>query len=215
MSALNELLLNSIKIKQSNRTSKVAVDKPTDFLIANDWLKHGHAEITSNNETVMNMVLTGGKKKTDDCQLTINNIDGKPLLYMKQDGRMITLSDSELSSTPICKIARKLCKLTIHNRYEVQIIGPTALKYSPDISPFSIDCKGHWPKSFTFEATHSGEQLASVQKTIVQNWQLHVLAGEDILLFIGIACAIDLINQNSTHSLKKIPVVKQLKEQPH
>jgi len=196
MSSVNESLFNTIKIKESKRTSIVAVDKPADFLITNDWFKHGHAEIKSNNETVMKMVLTGGKGKAyDDCQLTISSMSGSPLLYMLQKRREITLSDTALSSTPLCKIKRKVCKLTIHNRYEVQVMGTTA------VTPYSIDCKGHWPKSFTFEATDSGEQLASVQKTILANWKLHVSAGEDILLFIGIACAIDFISHNPTHSL--------------
>ena len=94
-------------------------------------------------------------------------------------------------------ITRNFCKLTIHNRYEVQLLGPTALNYRPAVRPFSIDCKGHWPKRFTLEATHSGEQLASVRKTNVKKWQLHVSAGEDILLFVGIACAIDFISHES------------------
>jgi len=210
-STVEEVVLsNSNQYKQIDRMSKITLDEPTDFIIKNDWFGGGNAEITSNNEAVYQMVRTEGEMANNGCQLTINNMSGVPLLIMRYDfttisGHTMTLSRSDLSSVPICKITRNSCKLTLHHRFDVELLGPTASNYRPDVRQFSIHCKGHWPKSFTFEATHSGEILASVQKTIVKKWQLHVSAGEDILLFIGIACAIDFISHESTYQKTNIP----------
>jgi len=217
---LTEVLskLASNQNQSTNPTSKVTLDEATDFLIRNDWFGGGTAEITSNKEAVFKMVRPQETVSSSvDCHLTINNMSGQPLLALNQhdftkpgvqssrmnEKRGMTLSRFDLSSSspdtivPICMITRNYCKLTIHNRYEVELVGPTALNYDPANRPFSIDCKGHWPKSFTFNATHSGEQLANVKKTMANKWQLHVSAGEDILLFLGIACAIDFMSHES------------------
>jgi len=177
--------------------------EPTDFLIKNDWFGGGNADITSNDKAVFQMVRMGGSVLFKSCELVINNMSGEPLLYMKEHtyagmgGRAMELCrvdpsapNPAMTAVPICRIIRKGCKLTMHNRYEVQLLGQTANNYSS-----SIDCNGNWPKSFTFEA--GGTKLASVDKSGVKKWKLDVSAGGDVLLFIGIACAIDRMSHES------------------
>jgi len=166
-----------------------------DFLIRNDWFGGGNAKITTKDgEAVFQMVRMGGSAIFKNSELVINNMSGEPVLSMKEhtygSGRAMelcrvdpTAPNPAMTAVPICRIARKGCKLTLHNRYEVQLLGETAKNSS------SIQCNGKWPKSFTFEA--SGKELATVHKTIGKKWQLNVSAGGDVLLFIGITCAID------------------------
>mmetsp|Transcript_30507 Transcript_30507/g.32876 ORF Transcript_30507/g.32876 Transcript_30507/m.32876 type:complete len:230 (+) Transcript_30507:52-741(+) len=175
--------------------------EPTEFLIKNNWFGGGNAEITSNGEAVFQMIRMGGSVLFKNCELVINNISGEPILSMKEhtygSGRAMELCRVDPSSpnpamtaVPICRVVRNNCKLTLHNRYEVQLLGQTAENYSS-----SVDCNGNWPKSFTFEA--SGKELATVQKSSPKNWKLNVSAGGDVLLFIGIACAIDRMSHES------------------
>lgn len=177
--------------------------EPTDFLIKNDWFGGGNAEILSNNEAVFQMVRMGGSVLFKNNELVVNNMSGEPLLCMKEQryggmgGSAMELCRVDPSSpnpamtaVPICRVIRKGCKMTMHNRYEVQLLGQTARSYSS-----SINCKGNWPKSFTFES--NGKELASVQKPCPKKWKLDVLAGGDVLLFIGIACAIDRMSHES------------------
>ena len=128
-------------------------------------------------------------------ELVINNMSGEPTLSMKEhaygSGHAMelcrvdpTAPNPAMTAVPIYRIVCKRCKHTLHNRYEVQLLGETAMNCSS-----SIQCKGNWPKSFTFEA--SGKELATVDKIIGNKWQLNVSAGGDVLLFIGITCAID------------------------
>jgi len=190
-------------VSEEKRQQVMTFDEPSDFLIKSDWFGGGNAEITvgPNNEALFQMVRMGGSTLCKTCELTINSMSGEQLLSMREHKygggvamelcRFDPLSQNPNTAVPICRVSRNFCKMTIHNRYEVRLLGPMAENgYS------TIDCNGHWPKSFIFEAGHSGEKLASVQKSKLKKWQLNVSAGEDVLLFIGIACAIDRLSSD-------------------
>ena len=100
----------------------------------------------------------------------------------------------QAKTVPICRIRR-----TLHNRYEVELLGPmTKNHYS------FIDCDRHGPKDFIFKAHHNGrDKVASVKRNTFQEWRLQVSAGEDVLLFIGITCAIGCMSYEEAKRRKK------------
>ena len=183
-----------------------ACDYPTSYLISNNWFGGGNADITcqtNNNEVMFQMVRMGGSVLRRNNIMSINNMAGQPVLSMREhkygSGTAMELCryDPSAPDTPVpfCRVVRKLCKMTIHNRYEVQLIGA----YNTGINQQVVECNGHWPKKFTFEgcAKHGTKEMASVQKTNFKKWKLNVSAGEDVLLFLGIACAIDRISHEA------------------
>ena len=200
------MTFSSNQNKQQNNKS----DIPIDYLIKNYWAGDGNAEVTANNETLFQMVQMGKCVDPKICHWAFDNMSGEQLLYMRESthgsGRAMELYRSDPSSpnsqatVPICRIIRKFYKATLHNRYEVELLDPmTKNHYS------SIDCNGHWPKNITFEANlNGGEKLASVKRNTFQKWQLQVSAGEDVLLFIGIACAIGRLSHEALSYSKLI-----------
>ena len=67
-----------------------------------------------------------------------------------------------------------------------------------------IDCDRHGPKDFIFKAHHNGrDKVASVKRNTFQEWRLQVSAGEDVLLFIGITCAIGCMSYEEAKRRKK------------
>lgn len=194
-----EIVGSKFACEESMRQPTIIFNQPTSFLIKNDWFGCGDAVITGgpNNEAMFRMVRMGGSVLGKSNVMNINNMEGEPILSMREHryggGVAMELCQTDSSGqnpVPICRVVRKVCKMTIHDRYHVELVGSNAKVNYP-----TIDCKGHWPKKFTFlEAGKSGKQLASVQKTNIKKWQLNLSAGEDVLFFLGIACAIDRIS---------------------
>ena len=180
---------------------------PTSYLINNNWFGGGNADITcqTNHEVMFQMVQLGGSVLGRKNIMTINNMAGEPMLSMQEQrygsGTAMELCRYDPSSpntpVPFCRVVRKICKMTLHNRYEVHLIGSSKTTNNHQV----IECNGQWPKKFTFEACRKNgiQELASVQKINFKKWKLNVSAGEDVLLFLGIACAIDRIS----HEAKK------------
>ena len=176
-------------------------DYPTSYLISNDWWGGGNADITcqTTKEVMFQMVRMGGSVLRHTNLMSIQNMAGQPVLSLREhkygSGTAMELCryDPAAPETPVpfCRVVRKLCKMTVHNRYEVHRIGSAKTTSNHQV----IACNGQWPKKFTFE--QGRKELASVQKTNVKKWKLNVSAGEDVLLFLGIACAIDRISHEA------------------
>jgi len=191
-------------------------DVPTNFVIKNkEWLGGGDAEITCNDNVMFQMVNVYGKKKVkpslsrDPHHIIINNMEGSSVLIMK-DAYLTSEGQWECellcpldplypdleTATSLCRVRRKLLA-TIHNRYRVTLSEPAIARneYS------DIDCVGIWPKKISFQASNkSRKELAWGTRNICNNWQLHVSEGEDVILLIGITCAIDrLSHENRMH----------------
>jgi len=196
---------------------------PKDFVIKNEqWFGGGDAEITIPNtigkpdeddEVMYKMVCFDteldaiGEFKT--CKVVLKNRDGNSVLIITDylvDGAVamelfcpLDIHESDYATqlrtaTPICRVSRKFNKFTIHNRYEIELLDTSAIQMALQNKYEAIDCEGHWPKKMQFVAHESRKELAFGERNFKNNWALHVEAGEDVLLFIGIACAIDRIS---------------------
>jgi len=199
---------------------------PKDFIIKNDkWFGGGESGIVAEilvptklkeDEVMYRMVCfdaeydTGGDFK--GCKVVLKNLQGKSVLiftnYIIAGAAAVELLcplnihendyQSQLATaTPLCRVHRKFDKLTIHNRYEIEMLEQASRQNHYE----NIDCVGKWPKKIIFVARKSRQELAFGERNLVNNgWKLHVEAGEDALLFIGIACAIDRISKALTTS---------------
>jgi len=196
-------------------------DEPTDFVIKNFWSGDGKAEITVNNKEVFKMVRLGqllDPTIVSAYKLAIDSLSGERLLSIRESQNAngiemeLCRKDPALTNSqiavPICKVVRKSNTLTMHHRYEVQLVGEES----------SISCSGHWPNGFAFdEANPSGstpeeKQLASAAKSISTNsqeWTLQVAAGADVVLFIGIVYAISHMSQE-TKNQKELFITNKL-----
>ena len=159
-------------------------------------------------------------------ELVVTNMKREPFLMIKE-GRCDESGDEGTAldlyrhnplnyrqKDPICKVRRKFCKkvrrFNVHLAdvsyrvgYFVELLGPLAHHYP------AVECEGQWPNSMRFihfldnndDAGGGGEQTtsATIQKQLFRNnkWELNVSAGQDIILFIGITCALDLLDRKA------------------
>jgi len=201
------------KDKRSNLSSE-RFTIPTDLVIKNEeWFGGGDAEITRavsevSGECVMyQMVCVVGKAEVvkdvgeyKNFQLVLKNTKGDVVLIVKE---LVTIGSVTMElllpysttnqdytkATPLARVSRKFGTMTIHSRYEIELLEYALKQYDYE----NIDCVGHWPKTITFKTRKSEKELAIGSRNIRNNWSLSVAAGEDVLLFVGIACAIDRI----------------------
>jgi len=109
---------------------------------------------------------------------------------------------------PVCTIERKFCNYSIINLYDIELVGPLSNVQNNDSY---LDCKGSLPKKmnlFNENMKDNGvgvgggnkskklNKVASLEKKLFRShWKLNIAEGEDVLLYIGINCAIDRIRQ--------------------
>jgi len=189
---------------------------PKDFIIKNDeWFGGGDAEILvpvegeKEDQVMYRMVCFDTEYDAvgefKECKVVLKNLQGDSVLIITNyiiagavamellcpmDIHEKDYQTQLATATPLCRVHRKFGKFTIHNRYEIEMLEQASMQnhYA------NIDCVGQWPKKITFVARASRQELAFGSRNLVNNWALHVEAGEDVLLFIGIACAIDRIS---------------------
>ena len=92
------------------------------------------------------------------------------------------------ANVPVCKIVRQWTLFNITDHYVIQHFGNVGLN-----GP--IACTGSWLNQFTLTA--GGVLAARVDKkffSLTDTYKVCVGAGMDVLLFVGIACAIDRIH---------------------
>lgn len=133
-----------------------------------------------------------------NAQFTICTARGEPLLLMQEQFRWASYEyllyriDPRNPREPIqvCRVIREWGNnfLRITDQYDVHL--------SPAMAGVgSIQCQGRWPNQFTI--SNNGRPVATIDKQLF-SWtdKYHILIAphNDLLLFIGIACAIDRIH---------------------
>ena len=188
---------------------------PKDFIIKNEqWMGGGDAEILvpiegeKEDEIMYRMVCFDTEYDVigefKECKVVLKNLEGESVLIITNyiiagavamellcplDIHEKDYHKQLATATPLCRVHRKFGKLTIHNRFEIEMLEQASMQNHYE----NIDCVGQWPKKITFTARESRQELACGERNLMNDWTLHVEAGEDVLLFIGIACAIDRI----------------------
>ena len=203
-----EDIIDSTENKANKKVGHPTFEEPTDFIIKTYWSGDGNAEITVNNKEVFKMIRL--EQLLDPTivsayKIAIDSLSGDRLLSIRESQNVHGLEmelcrldpavTNSQTAVPICKVIRKHNKLTMHSRYEVQLVGDSS----------SISCAGHWPTGFTFEEA-TGKNLASAAQTIstnLQEWKLQVAAGGDVVLFIGIVYAIGHMSQETKQQKAK------------
>mmetsp|Transcript_9437 Transcript_9437/g.10758 ORF Transcript_9437/g.10758 Transcript_9437/m.10758 type:complete len:254 (+) Transcript_9437:67-828(+) len=186
-----------------------------DFIIKNDeWFGGGDAEILvpvegeKEDKVMYRMVCFDTEYDVvgefKECKVVLKNLQGDSVLIITNyliagAVAMELLSPLDIhekdyqkqlaTAIPLCRVHRKFGKFTIHNRFEIEMLEQASMQNHYE----NIDCVGQWPKKINFLARASRQELASGSRNLKNDWTLHVEAGEDVLLFIGIACAIDRI----------------------
>lgn len=145
------------------------------------------------------------------------NVRGGFSMDLYRSNPLTSESTGGLEEQPICRVRRTYfrkrrrfaflgAKTTISLGTFVELLGPLA-----DNGP-SIDCDGYWPNFMKFNSrdgfkddddTKSSRKpsatigLASIRKQVFRDnkWQLNVSSEQDILLFVGIACALELLKR--------------------
>ena len=87
----------------------------------------------------------------------------------------------------VCRVTRRW-SFCITDQYDVQLSGPMA--HHPPVM-----CQGRWPNQFTLGGP--GGVFATVDKKMfawADTYHVQVAAGQDVLLFLAISCAIDRIH---------------------
>lgn len=189
---------------------KMVFDRPKTFIIKNEWFGRGNAQITTTGSTnngelpCYKMIRTGGLSTLRNTKLIITDMSNQPMLSLKEyrykSGVAIELQNPR--GVPVCRIYRQGFKLTIKNRYIIELLdqGLKSYKY-----PAGITCQGTnmLPIQFDLTDDNSGQKLATMKKNLQlmtvggAKWHLDIPAGrdeDDAILFLGITCAIDRIH---------------------
>ena len=183
---------------------KMIFDRPKTFIIKNEWFGRGNAQITTTGSPCYKMIRTGGLSALRNTKLIITDLSNQPLLSLKEyrykSGVAIELQNPR--GVPVCRIYRQGFKLTIKNRYKIELLdqGLKSYKY-----PSGITCQGTnmLPIQFDLTDDNSGLTLATMKKNLQlmtvggSKWHLDIPAGhdeDDAILFLGITCAIDRIH---------------------
>ena len=135
-----------------------------------------------------------------NCQFSLATLAGQPLMFLQEEFQFFTYRYSIYRTTPtghqllICTIVRKVMAsmMTATDQYSIELHDHAA-------HPFAISCSGSWPNSFTLiQRGHAGSVVAAtVTKKIfsmVDTYNVCVAPNVDVLLFLGIATAIDRIH---------------------
>jgi len=133
-----------------------------------------------------------------NCQFVIATMRGEPLLllqerfsWMNYQYDLFRLDPRTGGQVPVCRIIRQWTFFAITDQYVVQLFGPAAHGSA------AVHCTGRWPNQFELRVGGSPLPSASVRKQIfslTDTYHVVVAPGMDVLLFIGIACAIDRIH---------------------
>lgn len=131
-----------------------------------------------------------------NCHFVITNMAGEPLLAMQERFSWrnyvyeLYRYDPHRSGVqiPVCRVTR-CWSWQVTDQYVIELSGP--MSHHPP-----VQCQGRWPSQFTLGNTAVGA-FATVDKKMfawTDTYNVNVSAGQDCLLFIGIACAIDRIH---------------------
>jgi uncharacterized protein YxjI len=132
-----------------------------------------------------------------NCQFSICTMIGEPLMLLQENFRwasyeydLFRIDPRNRQLIPVCKILREWGRnlFNVTDNYDVQLF-PAAAAHG------MVHCSGRWPNQFTLAL--NGLPVATVNKeffTFNDKYHVQLAANCDVLLFIGIACAIDRIH---------------------
>lgn len=132
-----------------------------------------------------------------NAQFSICNMRGEPLLSLQENFRwasyeydLFRIDPRTQQLIPVCKVLREWGAniFNITDQYRIDLF-PAASAHGV------VHCSGRWPNSFTL--TLNGVPVSTVEKemfTWTDKYQVTFAPNIDVLLFIGIACAIDRIH---------------------
>mmetsp|Transcript_128954 Transcript_128954/g.223734 ORF Transcript_128954/g.223734 Transcript_128954/m.223734 type:complete len:426 (+) Transcript_128954:66-1343(+) len=141
-----------------------------------------------------------------NCQFSICTMRGEPLMLLQENFRwasweydLFRMDPRTGQGIPVCKILREWGAnfMRMTDQFEVQLF-PAAAAHG------IVQCSGRWPNQFTLGL--NGVPVASVDKQMFAfTDKYHVLLAPniDVLLFIGIACAIDRIHHEVEDTRKR------------
>lgn len=130
------------------------------------------------------------------CNFVITTNSGEPLLVLQETFSWMDYKydlyrlDPKVPGhhIPVAHIRRHWTLFSFNDNYSVTLYGPMA-SHPPVI------CKGSWPDMFSLIS--NGVPVASVEKRLLSftdKYKVEIAPGQDCLLFLGIACAIDRIH---------------------
>ena len=131
-----------------------------------------------------------------NANFVITTMSGEPLLMLQERFRwmnyeydLFRVDPRTHAAIPVCKIVRSWTMFAITDVYNITLFGPGIHGACP------VQCAGRWPNRFTLHTNGAG--AAQVNKRIfalMDTYHVEVAAGSDVLLYLGIACAIDRIH---------------------
>eukprot|EP00662_Eupelagonemidae_sp_cell21_P004737 gene4737-45527_t len=114
-----------------------------------------------------------------NANFCITTMAGEPLLVLQEQRHV-----------PICRITRQWTLFAFTDRYSIQLHRPM-LNGAQHMA-----CEGRWPNQFTLH-NGTGTAYMTVDKQMfswTDKYHVTIAAQQDVLLMIGIACAIDRIH---------------------
>ena len=131
-----------------------------------------------------------------NCQFSLGTMAGQPLIFLQEEFEWMTYRYSIYRTLPngqqmlVCSIVRKILAsmLTLNDQYEISCHTGLA-----------ISCQGTWPSQFSLHQMGPGGSIcaATVSKKLFawsDTYDIQLAPGTDVLLYLGIAVAIDRIH---------------------
>jgi uncharacterized protein YxjI len=197
----NQIIRNGTPLAPG-QISTIAFNYQQKFTLKNRGWTYGDAVIRGPGEMPwFKMTRTNGGffsmgETFKNCHFVITNMAGEPLLAMQERFSWrnyvyeLYRYDPHRPGVqiPVCRVTR-CWSWGVTDKYVVELSGP--MSHHPP-----VECQGRWPSQFTLGNTAVGA-FATVDKKMfawTDTYNVTVSAGQDCLLFIGIACAIDRIH---------------------
>lgn len=181
--------------------STIAFPRQQRFELRNKWWGWGDANIKGpGGHPWFMMQRTNASifgEMFKNAQFSICTMRGEPLMLLQENFRwasyeydLFRIDPRNNQPIPVCKILREWGAnfLTVTDQFHVQLF-PAAAAHG------AVQCSGRWPNQFTLGL--NGMPVATVDKemfTISDKYHVSFAPNVDVLLFIGIACAIDRIH---------------------
>jgi len=198
----NQIIRNGTPLAPG-QISTIAFNYQQKFTLQNRGWSYGDAIIRGSGELPwFKMIRTNGgffsmgAAAFKNCHFMITNMAGEPLLAMQERFSWrnyvyeLYRYDPHRPGVqiPVCRVTR-CWSWQVTDQYVIELSGP--MSHHPP-----VQCQGRWPSQFTLGNTAVGA-FATVDKKMFKwtdTYNVTVSAGQDCLLFIGIACAIDRIH---------------------
>lgn len=183
--------------QMQGQLTTIAFPRPQKFILKNKVWAAGDAIIIGDGDMPwFKMTRTNSPffaSLLQNCQFAITTMAGEPLLMLQENfswmNYVYTLSRVTPwgATIPVARITR-VWSSGFSDQYEITLYAPNG------VNSF-VMCSGNWPNSFTL-MSNGGVACTVDQKmwSFADKYMVHVAPNQDVLLFVGIACAIDRIH---------------------